>query len=500
MDRRKSFLNISVAIIFKIILVFSVIFVKRTLISICGNETNGLNALYLSIVGFLSVVELGVGSAITFCMYKPIVEGDNEKVSALYCLFQRIYPIIGAVIFVLGLLITPFIHLFVKDYADIDVNLYIAFLLMLISVVLTYFFSAKLALIDAYKNNFITTSINSGGLLLQYLLQIVVLYLTKSFIWYLVCRIVSTIVQWIVTDIITKNRYNHIITKKVKLDYRDKKNILKNIKAMFMHRTGDLVINRIDDIVISMFLGVAILGRFSNYLTICLSLVGIIRLIFTSLTSVLGHLYVEEDNDCARKYCDAFHLINFIVGVIFFLGYYAIIDNLIVILFSTDLVMEKSISFAIAFNWFVQFLRESTLTFRDATGTFYNDRWKSLISAVLNLVLSVALVKPMGIIGVIFATIIVNLFISHIVEPFVLYKNAFSHSPKKYFITNYFMIIIFFIAMICMHFLMQEHKNVWLELLINGSISVFISIVTCLIVILFNKSTFKDLLKLLKVK
>ena len=37
-----------------------------------------LNALYLSIIGFLSVAELGVGSAITFCMYKPIVEGDND--------------------------------------------------------------------------------------------------------------------------------------------------------------------------------------------------------------------------------------------------------------------------------------------------------------------------------------------------------------------------------------------------------------------------------------
>lgn len=500
MDRKKSFINITVAIIFKIILVFSVVFVKRTLINICGNETNGLNALYLSIVGFLSVVELGVGSAITFCMYKPIVEGDNKKVSALYCLFQRIYPIVGAIIFILGLCITPFIHLFVKDYATVDVNLYIAFLLMLTSVVLTYFFSAKLSLIDAYKNNFITTSINSGGLLLQYFLQIIVLYITKSFLWYLVCRIVSTIVQWIVTDIITKKKYYNIITKKVELDVCGKKDILKNIKAMFMHRTGDLVVNRIDDIVISIFLGVVVLGRFSNYLTICLSLVGIIRLIFTSLTSVLGHLYVEEDKDSARRYCEVFHLINFIVGIIFFLGYYAIIDNLIVILFSTDLIMEKSISFAITFNWFVQFLRESTITFRDATGTFYNDRWKSLISAVLNLVLSILLVKPVGIIGVIVATIIVNLFISHIVEPYVLYKNAFLHSPAKYFLSNYFMIVIFFFTMLCMQFFMQEYSSVWLTLIVNGCISVLISAFACVVVILFNKSTFLDMLKLIKVK
>ena len=109
MDKRKSILNVSVSMTFKIITMIMAIVVKRILITACGNEVNGLNALYLSIIGFLSVAELGVGSAITFCMYKPIVEGKTEKIVALYQLFNKIYITIGAIILICGLVLIPFI-------------------------------------------------------------------------------------------------------------------------------------------------------------------------------------------------------------------------------------------------------------------------------------------------------------------------------------------------------------------------------------------------------
>ena len=37
-------------------------------------------------------------------------------------------------------------------------------------------------------------------------------------------------------------------------------------------------------------------------------------------------------------------------------------------------------------------MRQATLLFRDATGTFYNDRWKPLIEGVLNIGLSIGFV------------------------------------------------------------------------------------------------------------
>ena len=137
-------------------MLIGVILVRRYLIRYIGNEVNGLDSLYNSLIGFLSVAELGVGSAITFCMYKPIVEGDTDKVAALYQLFVKDYRVIAIAMLAVGVGMIPFLPYLAKDYAELDVNLSLTFFLMLLSVVISYVFSAKTSLINAYKNNYVT--------------------------------------------------------------------------------------------------------------------------------------------------------------------------------------------------------------------------------------------------------------------------------------------------------------------------------------------------------
>ena len=124
MDTRKGKLNIIVSLVFQTITMLLAIVVKRILIDSCGNEVNGLNALFTSIIGFLSVAELGVGHAITFCMYKPIVEDNRNQVSALFHLFQRIYTLIGGVVLLVGVVIMPLLPHLARDYQALDVNVY----------------------------------------------------------------------------------------------------------------------------------------------------------------------------------------------------------------------------------------------------------------------------------------------------------------------------------------------------------------------------------------
>ena len=172
MDKRKSIINVSVSIFFRFFMLIGSILVRRFLIQYIGNEVNGLDSLYASLIGFLSVAELGVGSAITFCMYKPIVEQDNSKVAALYQLFTKSYRVIGLIMFAVGVCLIPFLPYLAKDYVELNVDLGLTFFLMLLSIVLSYVFSAKTSLINAYKNNYVTTSISSIGMIVQYALQL----------------------------------------------------------------------------------------------------------------------------------------------------------------------------------------------------------------------------------------------------------------------------------------------------------------------------------------
>lgn len=152
MDKKRSILNITVSIASRIVLLISALLVRRLLIQCIGNDVNGLNSLYTSIIGMLAVAELGVGSAITYSMYKPIVDRDERQVSGLYQLYKRLYRLIGAVILVGGLIILPFLPNLINDYEGLRFNVYIPFLLTLVSVVLTYLYGAKTSLIQAHKN------------------------------------------------------------------------------------------------------------------------------------------------------------------------------------------------------------------------------------------------------------------------------------------------------------------------------------------------------------
>ena len=496
MDKKKGIINVTVSIIFRVALLIGALLVRRFLIQYIGEDVNGLESLYVSIIGFLAVAELGVGSAITFCMYKPIVEGDNNKVSALYYLFVKLYFIIGGIIFAAGCILLPFLKFLAGGYAEISQNLYITFFLSLVAVVITYLFSAKLSLINAYKNNYLSTTITSSGQLLQYGLQILVLVLTRSFIWYLVCKIAASVLQWGITELVARKKYNGIIKNKQKIDAETKKDVTKNIKAVFMHKIGGVLVNSADSIIISALIGVIILGRYTNYVTIVTAMSGVISLFFTPLTSVIGHLCVEADKTAVKNYLNFFHTFNFILGTIFFLGYYAIIDNLVTICYGGEGSLEliKQISYIITLNYFIQFMRQAALLFRDATGTFYYDRWKPLVEGVINVALSVGFVFLFGllgddfaVVGVIVATIITNLLICHIVEPHVLYKYGLKSSAKKYYLRNYIYIIIFAVALTGLHFCLQEYTSAWKELLVNGCIAMAIAIVPSVVVALIDK-------------
>lgn len=493
MDKKRGIKNVSVSIAFKILILVADVLVRRFLIEYIGNDVNGINSLYGSILNVLAVAELGVGSAITFCMYKPIIEGDNNKVAALYGLFTKLYLIIGGVILVAGCAVMPALPYLAKDHQGVDVNLYLTFALMLASVIMTYMFSSKTSLINAYKNNYVTTTISSVGQLFQCGAQVVVLIFTRSFVWYLVCRIVSVAIQWGVTEIIARRKHGGIIKNKQKVDAETKKEVTKNVKAMFMHKIGNVLVNTADSLIISAFIGIVILGKFSNYTVIMTAMTSVLHLCFTPLTSVIGHMYVEESKVDAKRYLSFFHTFNFILGMVFFLGYYAVIDDVIIVFFGkSELLLARSISFVITLNSFIQFMRQSVMLFRDATGTFYNDRWKPLFEGALNVALSILFVKvfPEGynVVGVIVATIITNLFICHIIEPFVLYKHALDATPKNYYLLNYGYIAVFAACLFALHYAMVDLSSGWAEFFANGFIAVGVALVPSIIAVLLNKN------------
>ena len=227
-DKKRAILNITIGFGFKIIVLLLAIILKSFVVRHLGDEVNGLYSLFVSILGFLSVAELGIGSAITFSMYKPIVENDIDSISALFYLFRKFYLIVFTIMIVVGLLITPILPYLAKGSSG-EVNIYITYLIFLVSVSITYLFGHKTSLINAYKDNYITTSITSITLIIEGILQIIVIMVTKSFVLFLLVRVLSRLLNGIVTEIVYRLKYKVNINENKDIDV-DKKTELFTLK------------------------------------------------------------------------------------------------------------------------------------------------------------------------------------------------------------------------------------------------------------------------------
>lgn len=502
--KKKATKNIIISISFKIILLFIGLLSRIYMVNILGEEITGIYSLYVSILSFLSVAEIGIGSAIVFSMYKPISNNDNDTISALYYLYRKVFLFIFIGVLIIGGILTPLLPYIAKGQT-IGSSMYLTFVIFLIGVNISNLYSHKTAFINAHMDNYITNGIRSTFQIIELIVQIILIIVTKSFFLFVVTIFISNLLQWFVFSLVFKNKYKHKINNNKIIDDATSSDLIDKIKAMFIHKLGGLTINTADSVIISSFIGVALLGIYSNYVLIMTSIMGVIGLFFTSIVTVVGHAFANYSKEIVNNEFKKIYTFNFIIGFLFFFGFYAINKELIMMLFNKDVLLEDIDIILLTLNYFIQFMRYTTVSFRDASGTFYNDRYKPLLEGFANITLSIIFVILIGLPGVLIATIITNVLITHVIEPFVLYKHGFEISPKKYYIFNYLGIVLFAGVLLIYNYIpFKDFNSLFTSLLFKGFLSVFITFSLMMLLYIVSstfreniKKLFKDFMKLL---
>lgn len=187
-----SVINANIMLFSKIIAIF-LGYISRVVFTHTLSESYvGINGLFSDILNVLALSELGIGTAITYSLYKPIADNDEERQKSLMHLYKRLYQIVASFVGIAGLILVPFLKYIVDEDADIS-HVTMIYLLYLSNSVLSYLFIYKKTLIDAHQKIYISTLYQTVFLLVQDIIQIVVLITTKNFIAYLCIAIVCTV-------------------------------------------------------------------------------------------------------------------------------------------------------------------------------------------------------------------------------------------------------------------------------------------------------------------
>lgn len=389
-------------------------------------EYLGLNSLFASLLTALSLIELGVGPAISFSLYKPLAEKNYNQVKALMKMFRKAYIGIGIAITVIGLLITPFLNIFIAEIPKNIDSISIIFILFLLNTSVSYFFSYKQVLLIADQKKYIPTMYHYLFYFFANVAQIVGLYLTKNYFVYLIIQVCFTFLENYVISIrankefpFLKNEINETV------DSETKETILRNVKAMLIHKVGGITTETIDQLLISGYFSLTSLGIYSNYALLIKTAQSVLGQVFNSLTPSVGNLTAVSEKN---KVYDVFNMIFSINAWSYgfaSVGFFVFIDQFIRIWLGEGFFLDKLSVIIIIVNFYLQGMRSTVLTFKAAGGIYWQDRFRPLMEAIINLVVSILLVKRIGIAGIFLGTFISKILVTFWIEPKILFHEMF---------------------------------------------------------------------------
>lgn len=485
MRTKNSLRNIKYNLIVQILnLVFQ--FINRTLfIRVLGNEYLGINGLFSNILTLLSLADLGIGTVLTYSLYKPLEEKDETKLKKLMNYYKKIYVTIGLVIFVIGMAIIPFLPKLIKEMPNVP-NLNLIYCLYLLNSVASYFCIYKFTIISADQKNYIVSMTQQFFSIIASIVMIIILFCTKNFILYLITQIFFSIFSNLYLSKKAEKMYPFIKDcGGCQLDNTEKKEIKKNTFALFLNKIGSVVVSGTDNLVISSFVGINAVGLYSNYLLIINSINKFTGQYFNSLYASVGNLNSSEDN---KKIYDIFKKIffgNFGIYTFCSVCLYCLFNPFITIWLGKEYVFHDIIVGTIVLSFYIDGMRKSVLMFRESMGLFTNDQFKPIVESILNIVLSIVLTIRFGIVGVFLGTIISMLVSCVFVESYILFKHGFKEKYTK-FLKLYFKYIVIGILVLVISLFINNViiiNNQLLEFFVKLMITVIVNILLiCLFV------------------
>lgn len=371
-----------------------------------GVKYLGLNSLFASILQVLNLAELGVGSAMVFSMYKPIADDDTFRICALMRLYKIYYRIIGGIIAVVGLIIAPAVPFLIKGSIPKGINIYILYLLNLGATVLSYWlFAYKNSILQAHQRDDVVSKIRIITSTIQYIVQILILYIFHNYYAYLIVAMIVQVVNNIVTAYVSNMLYPNY-KPKGKLPKSEVKQINQRIRDLFTSKIGTVIYDSADTIVISTFLGLSVLAVYQNYFYILSSITGFILVIFSACTAGIGNSIVVETKEKNYKDLNIFSFIVLWIAGFCSCCLLCLYQPFMELWVGKELMLNFSAVICLVFYFFIRQINSLLNLYKDAAGLWHEDKFRPLVSAMVNLALNLILVRFIGIYGIILSTVL----------------------------------------------------------------------------------------------
>lgn len=427
---KKSAKNSAVALIFYAINLILQFISRKIFIDYLGEDVLGLNTTISSILQFLNIAELGIGSAIGYTLYKPLYQSDQKSINEIVSLQGWLYRRIATIIIICSVILMLFFPwIFAKTNLPLWYS-YATFSVLLFSSLLGYFVNYKQIVLSADQKEYKIQFSYKAAVLAKLVCQILFIkFFDNGYIWWLVLEVVFAILASALLGVTVKKTYPFLSDSDLsgnELMARHP-NVWIKTKQLFFHKIGGVVLSRMSPIIIYGLATLELVAIYGNYLLIMSGVQSLITAIFNSMNAGVGNLVASGDSKRIKNVYNELFSIRFLISVVICFCLFTLTQPFMRLWMGADLLLDMDCLVIFILITFTNLNRLTADAFINAYGLF-GDIWAPLAESALNICLSIILGKIWGLKGILAGVLISLFFVIFIWKQFYLYRKGFHDS------------------------------------------------------------------------
>jgi hypothetical protein len=299
----KSIKNAEVNLLFYFLTLFLSFFSRKVFLSNLGAEFIGLQGTLSNILGYMNLAELGIGSCISFFLFKPLQSNNRFEINEIMSVFGYLYRCIGLIILCAGIIISLFFPLIFQN-SDLSYGIiYFSFFSILGSSLIGYFINYRQIVLSADQKGYVVAIYFQSANIIRIALQIwLALHFCNLYIWviteFLFSLIGCFVLNWKISKEYPWLKTNKNAGKELLKKYPT---ILINTRQIFIHKIKDFILNKSDELFVFAFVSLKMVAYYGNY-TMIISKVGqIFSSILDSTYAGVGNLVAEGNKQNTIK-------------------------------------------------------------------------------------------------------------------------------------------------------------------------------------------------------
>ncbi len=406
--KSKSIKNIVYGLLGQIVTIAIGLLIPRLILLNYGSETNGLTSSIAQIFAYVALLEAGVGGATLQALYKPIGNKDRTSVSAIMAATHYYYTRTG-ILYSLAVVVLAFVYPIVVQS---DLSYWVVFGVIIFNGMggaINYLFQGKYhLLLQADGRGYIKANLSTIVYVCSSVIKIIMVMLGCSIVVVQAAYFMLNLAQMVYVGIYIKKHYLWLdLRKKADFEAISQKN------SVMVHQLSALVFGNTDSIILTFFGGLKAVSVYALANLFIGQINNLINHVSSGILFALGQSF-STNKDKFNRLFTAFEVLYYAMASFCLFMIFVFLNPFLALYTSgvTDIqYVNKYLPPLFVVSQFLTWARVPVVyVINNCAGHYKQTQFQSILESAINLLVSLALVKKMGIYGVLIGTIVALLY------------------------------------------------------------------------------------------